>query len=575
MGAAKVLVDIVSRYDDAGSSQAAKGFDKLTKGATVAAAGIAAGAAVSVNAAMDQESALVGLAATFDKTGGQAAQWATQQTKAGLSTKDAAIGLTSFGGALQAAGVEEAKAAEQSKELTLLAADLASTYGGTAADAVGALGGAFRGEYDALEKYNVIVKEADVAARLAAKGQDELTGSAKKEAEAVARLELIWEGSTDAQGASTDATVTAAEAQAELRAEMTDLAAEIGNELLPYFKTFVDILGNVVGWIRDNKELFLAFVGIVGGLAAAVLAVNAALAIYETVTAIAAAVTWLMNTALLANPLTWIVLLIIAVVAAIVLFVLWIKNLYEENETFRRIVDAAWSKIRELWDRMVDAITKAWDVFFSWLKETVTKIVDAVKRAVAFIREDWAAMVAKVRSVWESLTGWLTRDWQAMVQKLTAGVDKVRQAFRTMVDAVKRILDQISTKISEISRKVTGGFVSAFNTAKRIIGGAIDFLIRKVRELLDLLGNALSKANPFSGFGSIFGRSVAGPAVPQTSASSSSSGGVTPLYGYGSVTINVNESTDSWVTAARVKRAIEGYDVGQGRAPGKVLARSW
>ena len=63
---------------------------------------------------------------------------------------------------------------------------------------------AYLGERDALTSLGIKISEADVQARLAANGQDELTGAALEQAKAVATQQLIFEKSTDAQKAWSD-----------------------------------------------------------------------------------------------------------------------------------------------------------------------------------------------------------------------------------------------------------------------------------------------------------------------------------------------------------------------------------
>jgi len=175
-------------------------------GKTVAGIGIGLGAAVAsqikpaIDAASDLEQQYGALDSVFKDIAPSMKQFASEQYRIGLSTADAARSMTLLGSQLKGYGLPVDEAASKTQELTLLAADLAATFGGTTADAVTSISALFRGEYDPIEKYGVAIKKSDVNARLAAEGLDKLEGEQLKMAEAQTALTLLFEKTTDAQG---------------------------------------------------------------------------------------------------------------------------------------------------------------------------------------------------------------------------------------------------------------------------------------------------------------------------------------------------------------------------------------
>ena len=161
--------------------------------------------------------------------------FAAEQYKIGLSTADAARSMTLLGSQLKGYGLPVDEAADKTKELTLLAADLAATFGGTTADAVASIGSLFRGEFDPIEKYGVAIKQSDINARLAAEGLDKLEGEQLKMASAQTALTMLFEKTTDAQGQANREMDTAAARSERLKATFENLQAEIGSKLLPIF----------------------------------------------------------------------------------------------------------------------------------------------------------------------------------------------------------------------------------------------------------------------------------------------------------------------------------------------------
>ena len=234
-GATKSMEKLQTKFADVGK--------KIGK--TVATIGLGLGAAVAsqikpaIDAASDLEQQYGALDSVFKDIAPSMKEFARQQVQIGLSTADAARSMTLLGSQLKGYGLPVDEAAQKTQELTLLAADLAATFGGTTKDAVTSISALFRGEYDPIEKYGVAIKKSDVNARLAAEGLDTLEGKQLKMAEAQTALTLLFEKTTDAQGQANREMDTAAARSERLKATITNLHAEIGEKLLP---VFVDIV---------------------------------------------------------------------------------------------------------------------------------------------------------------------------------------------------------------------------------------------------------------------------------------------------------------------------------------------
>ena len=230
-------------------------------GKVVGGIGLGLGAAVAsqikpaIDAASDLEQQYGALESVFKDIAPAMQDFAAEQYKIGLSTADAARSMTLLGSQLKGYGLPVDEAADKTKELTLLAADLAATFGGTTADAVASIGSLFRGEFDPIEKYGVAIKQSDINARLAAEGLDKLEGEQLKMASAQTALTMLFEKTTDAQGQANREMDTAAARSERLKATFENLQAELGEKLLPIF---VDVTTFITEKIIPAFEDFYA-----------------------------------------------------------------------------------------------------------------------------------------------------------------------------------------------------------------------------------------------------------------------------------------------------------------------------
>lgn len=168
-------------------------------------------------------------------------------------------------------GVATDQLAGKSKQLIGVAADLAATFGGTTKEAVDALASAMRGEFEMVERYGISIKQVDVNARLAAKGQDKLTGNSKRLALQQALTAEIMSQSARAQGQFARESDTLAGQQQRLAARFENLQAKVGKLLLPVLTDLtswasregIPALQRLVDWVKDNEDEIGRFAGTV------------------------------------------------------------------------------------------------------------------------------------------------------------------------------------------------------------------------------------------------------------------------------------------------------------------------
>ena len=124
------------------------------------------------------------------------------------------------------------------------------------------------------------------------------------------------------------------------------------------------VAGHFIEFAMKNQAVFKPLAGILAGVAVAVLAVSVAQKVYATYTAIASAAQtvwnaeiWASTAALLANPMTWIVIAIIALIAVIVLVATKTHFFQDAWAAMTHYVGIAWNWavgiVKQGWDLLV------------------------------------------------------------------------------------------------------------------------------------------------------------------------------------------------------------------------------
>jgi len=247
--------------------------------------------------ASEAEQSLGAVESVFGRNAEQVKKWSQSAAEnLGLSANAYRELATVTGAQLKNMGVPMDQVAGKTNDLIKLGADLAATYGGTTAEAVEALGSLLRGETDPIERYGVSIREADIAARMAADGTDKLEGAEAKAARTRALMALLTEQTADAQGQFARESNTAAGQAQRAQAKWEDFRTELGMQLLPVFTRLMNFLAQtVMPWLEQNRGVVERLGLAVVGLAGFVLSANAAWKVYTAVARTAQMVTTLLT----------------------------------------------------------------------------------------------------------------------------------------------------------------------------------------------------------------------------------------------------------------------------------------
>ena len=256
----------------------------------------------------------------------------------GLSTSSYNQLAAVLGSQLKNGGTAMDEIAGKTDHLVSQAADMAAAFGGSTADAVGALSSALRGERDPIEKYGVSLTQAAVDAKAAELGFTKVGGALSAEANQAATLSLIMDQTAAVHGQFAREGDTAAGAAERATARLANASAEIGAAFLPAMTAASEALSGFAGWVSQNSDLVLILGGVVGALALGVIGYNAVMTAMPAIQAGVTAAQWLWNAALTANPIGIVVVAIAALVGAII----W---LWTTNDAFRNALIGAWNAI--------------------------------------------------------------------------------------------------------------------------------------------------------------------------------------------------------------------------------------
>jgi phage-related protein len=185
-------------------------------------------------------------------------------------------------------------------------------------DAAAKMASALAGEAEPMKKFGINISNAAIEAYALEKGIGVAGEKMTESDKAVARYGLLMEKTSVYAGDFTNTSDSLANKQKILGAEFDNLKISIGEKLIPVFEVMMDLVKGFSDWASQNKDI-VTIIGIaIGGIAAAIVLVNAALAV---------------------SPIGWIIIGVGLLAAALVIA-------YKKFEPFRDIVDTVFGAMK-------------------------------------------------------------------------------------------------------------------------------------------------------------------------------------------------------------------------------------
>lgn len=317
-------------------------------------------------------------------------------TSLGISRGAALDAAGTLGNMFTQLGVGQGEAGKLSTKLVGLAADLGSFHNVDPTQVLESVTSAFRGEYDAVQKFVPTINAAAVEQKaLAMTGKDTAKALTAQE-KALAVNALLFEGAGKAAGDFARTSDSAANKQKVLRARFQDTAASLGQALLP-------IGEKVLGWLAGLAEKFNQLSP--GVQKAIVIFAAVAAAIGPVVGVVGALVT---AVGFLISPVG-------LVVAAVALLAVGLVKLYQESETFRDIVDKAFAVAKA-------AVEGAWD---------------ALQRVWGWVSEHWPLLLGILTGPFGLLAVFVARNFDSIVEFVRGLPGRIAAAAVGMWDGIK------------------------------------------------------------------------------------------------------------------------------------------
>lgn len=280
------------------------------------------------------------------------------------------------------------------------------------------------------------------------------------------------------------------EAFVKFQIAMSDFSAKLMRTLMPFVKDLLDKLNQFTDWISHNSNNIIRFLTI--------LASTITLALIPAVAKFTAA--------LLKNPLTWVVMLVVALALAIDDLVVYLKGGRSE-------FDAFWK-----WLGFTKGDTETLTKAINWLKTSGVDLLKTIgKVTAAFVAmRAIASVLMVIQKAWNALSlsilanpiilaigllivaGWmLYKNWDGVCEGIEALLETLTNAWQKAVDWTADLFQSIDDGAHALvndAGEVWDGLVNRVSHAFGLIAGILSAFRAAVSEKMAAAGNAIGGA---------------------------------------------------------------------------------
>lgn len=393
----------------------------------------------------------------------------------------------------KAAGLAGKDNAAFSTDLVTLATDLASFNNTTVDEALAALGSGLRGEAEPLRKFGVLLDDATLKAKALEMGIYDGEGPLDQQAKILAANAVIFEQTNTQQGDFARTSEGLANQQRILAAQTENFGIQVGTALLPVLTNLASFANTVLLPAFGAIGSFFGEYGpVIGAFAGTVALLTLALNLQAIATAITTSAAWAWTAALLANPVTWIVLGVAALVAGIVLLATKTTFFQDAWKVMTDMVTVAWTAVTSFFSTTFTNIgkwftalwtgaTNAWNTFSGFIKKGVQAIGDFFKPVFEFIGTLFKGYINTWLTIFESFINFFVGGINGIIGGINMVLDGIKIATGGTINLSVGKIPTVN-----LPRLAKGGFVDSPTTA--LIGEAGPEVVMPLNRFEQMMG---------------------------------------------------------------------------------------
>ena len=243
--------------------------------------------------------------------------------------------------------------------------------------------------------------------------------------------------------------LTPQERMAQLTKQFSDLSATMGEAFMPIVKSVYEAILPVITsfgeWIKNNQELFKNIILVVGGITAFMAVAYPLIKVVQTAITVIKAlqvITALFNATLLANPITWVIAGIVALIAIIWLLI------------------ANWDTVVQAWKTSIDFVMGLFTKVGDWISGVFTKVFNWVSSKIENVKNAFKSLGEFISSLFSSIGEGIKGAFKATINWVIDKINWLIKQANKIQSSLNKVPGVNIPSIPDIPRLAKGGIVN-------------------------------------------------------------------------------------------------------------------
>jgi hypothetical protein len=178
--------------------------------------------------------------------------------------------------------------------------------------------------------------------------------------------------------------------------QMDNAKESIGMAVLPLMEKLIPNLMKLADFLAENTDLLIIIIGVVGGFAGAIIALNLAMKVAAIVTKAAAVAQGIFNAIMAANPIMLVVLAVIALIAIFIALQKRFDIVGKAMDFLSGIFTKAKDSVLMAWEKVVGFFRRIPSIFSTVGRSLVNAITAPYRTAFTLIGKLWNNTLGKI-----------------------------------------------------------------------------------------------------------------------------------------------------------------------------------
>lgn len=251
--------------------------------------------------------------------------------------------------------------------------------------------------------------------------------------------------------------------------KFSELKTALLEDVTPAIEKVSGALTDAVGWLSEHPAVVKAVAVTVGVLAVALGILTGVVLAYTVAQ-------WAMNSAILANPITWIVMGIIAVIAILAGVIVLIIEYWDEISAG---AIKCWETVKETlsgWGEWIN--TNVVQPVIKWFKDLWQSVKDTFQNIKQKISDTWENIKTKTTNTWNNIKSGITNTWENIKTTISNAITNAKEKVSSVWDNIKtkttNTFNNVKSTVTNVWNNIKSAITKPIETAKTTVTKAID-----------------------------------------------------------------------------------------------------